>query len=127
MGRCISKIVEHEGIFKDKVRLIVVPDDCYDIDNLKGDCYNPVVNPDIPAERLEAEEREFEEKVGAEGVYGIVGQYKCPCCGSWEDADAVWGFVGDDWSGSGYDADVIISAEKALTDKITDLREQFSN
>lgn len=41
-----------------------------------------------------------------EGGWGIVGQFRCPRCGQWESADSVWGFIGDDWRGSGYDTDV---------------------
>jgi hypothetical protein len=93
----------------DKVRLQILPDEMCDIDNLKGDTFNPKANPDVPVSRLEREEREFEGRVNSDGVWGIMGEYKCPCCGQWITADSVWGFVGDDWKNSGYDSDVMYS------------------
>ena len=118
----VLKIVEHEGKFAGRVRMIVVADEGYILDNLKGDTYNAEVNVDIPAKRLEAKEKEFEARVEAEGVCGIIGQYKCPACGKWEDADSVWGFVGSDWLGSGHDEDVIITAEDTLIRAIEDIK-----
>jgi len=46
------------------------------------------------------------ERANDEGVWGIVGQYRDPATDRWETADSVWGFIGDDWRGSGYDYDV---------------------
>lgn len=87
----------------ENVRLVVVPDELCSMDDLKGDIFNPEANPDIPASRLEREEKEFEEKVNREGVYGLVGEYRCPHCGEWKHADSCWGFVGDDYDGYKYD------------------------
>lgn len=90
-----------------KVRLKIEPDYDADLDDLLGDSYDPTVNPDIPAKRL-AQEREWEiDRINREGVWGIVGQYKCKCCGSWTTADSVWGVVGDDWKESGYDLEIM--------------------
>ena len=44
------------------------------------------------------------------GVWGIVSEVLCPCCGQWMTVDSVWGFVGDSWRRSAYDTDVMDAA-----------------
>ena len=44
--------------------------------------------------------------VERDGTWGIIGEYKCPCCGEWTQADSCWGFIGEDWLHSGYDMDI---------------------
>lgn len=80
-----------------KVRLAIEPEDDVAgvLDYLNQDCYT---------ERQRKEERERADRLG---VWGIVGQYCCPCCGEWTTADAVWGFVGEDWKDSLYDSDIM--------------------
>lgn len=96
------------------VRLQIKPDYDRSIDDLAGDSFNPIANPDINPRKLAREYQEFVDKVNREGVYGIISQYKCPTCGEWITVDSCWGFVGDDWKGSGYDLDVKAAAlEKA--------------
>lgn len=98
---------------RDDVRLQIIPDELCSMDDLKGDMFSPTVNTDIPRSRLEREEEEFEQRVKDDGVYGIVGEYKCPCCDIWVQADSCWGFVGDDWKESGYDADIMAATMDA--------------
>ena len=84
------------------VRLVPRPDDePYD----PGDC------------ELDEHDRDRRER---DGVTGITAEFntgrECTCnsdysgdickCGAWEIADSVWGFIGDDWKDSGYDADL---------------------
>ena len=78
-----------------KYRIIEHEDQHMDLENLKGDCFNPKVNTDIPEEKLRAEELEFEELVNREGVFGYVLEAwnPEPGCG-WEHVDSCWGFVG---------------------------------
>jgi hypothetical protein len=65
------------------------------MENLKGDCFNPKVNTDIPEEVLKNGEREFEELVNQEGVFGYVLERWNPKPGiGWEHIDSCWGFVG---------------------------------
>lgn len=92
---------ESEGL----VRLQIEPDYDADLANLEGDCYDPGVNPDIQPHILARQRKEFFESVDREGVWGIIGQYRCPCCGNWQDAGSCWGFVGHEWSG--YDLDIM--------------------
>ncbi len=99
------------------VRLRIVKDDLViDIEDLKGDCFNPEVNNDIPESKLARQEKEFEERVHSEGVYGIVGEYRCIYDDTWKHADSVWGFVGDDWQYSGYDEDVMSQTLEAYNE-----------
>ena len=106
----------------DLVRLSIVADDTgWDLDELFGDTYNPKVNSDIDPERLARERREEVERVNSEGVWGIVGQYRCPCCKTWINADSIWGFVGEDWKDSVYDTDIQDTTLKARADVLSDL------
>jgi len=78
-----------------KYRIIERHDDDIDLDNLKGDSYNPRVNTDIPEEKLKEEEKAFERLVNDEGVYGYVLERWNPGVGKgWEHVDSCWGFVG---------------------------------
>ena len=92
---------------RDDVRLLIEPDQSYSMKDLKGDMFDPKINKDVKPEILAKQEKDFEERVSQQGVWGIVGQYKCPCCGEWKSTDSVWGFVGDDWEESGYDEDIM--------------------
>jgi hypothetical protein len=61
-----------------------------------------------------SEERREHERIvrmaGDWGVWGIVSEVKCPCCGRWVTVDSVWGFLGNDWRDSAYDTDVMQAA-----------------
>ena len=109
-------MVRWNELDEDCVRLRVEPDELICMDDLKGDVFNPLVNTDIQESKLLREEKEFEERVYQDGVVGIIGEYLCPCCGEWVEADACWGFVGDDWKGSGYDHDVMRAAVESYDD-----------
>lgn len=87
------------------VRLRVVPDEMRTLEDLEGDCFNPKANPDISASKLERDRDEFIAKVNHEGVWGIVGEYFDG--EQWQHTDSCFGFVGDDWKHSGYDADIM--------------------
>jgi len=79
-------------------------------DDLFGDTYNEDLNAaTVPGgvRTIRAEHKAAVDRVERDGVWGIVGEYKCPTCGAWTHADSVWGFVGDDWQFSGYDVDVM--------------------
>lgn len=56
--------------------------------------------------------KELWDRIENEGVWGLVGEVKCKCCGSWTTTDSVWGFVGDDWKNSGYDDYIIKTTKK---------------
>jgi hypothetical protein len=98
----------------ESVRLLIKPDENATIEDLEGDSFNPLANPDINPRKLAQDKEDFIEKVNRDGVWGIISQVKCTCCDSWLTVDSVWGFIGDDWKGSGYDLDCMQSAlEKA--------------
>lgn len=76
-------------------RIVEIPDMLYNIEDLKGDSYCPITNPDIPAEQLKKEERKFELDVDACGVFGYVLEKWNPEVGKgWEHVESCWGFVG---------------------------------
>lgn len=75
-------------------RIVEHLDRDFDLENLKGDCFNPKANPDIDADKLKAEEMIFESLVENEGVFGYVLEKKCASCGQYEHVDSLWGFVG---------------------------------
>jgi len=95
-----------------RVRIVAMPDHFCDMDDLKGDCFNPDVNGNINRNRLAREEREFEERVASEGVWGFRAEYWNGA--EWVETDSIFGFVGDDFIGSGYDDDLIESALDGL-------------
>jgi hypothetical protein len=94
------------------VRLQVLPDASGDLENLKGDTFNPKYVTHISRAQLEREEKAFEDRVERDGVVGIVGEYHDG--ETWRHADSCWGFVGDDWRDSGTDTDVMASTLEAL-------------
>jgi hypothetical protein len=76
-------------------RIIEVLDETYSLDNLKGDCFNPIENPDIDADELKKQELAFEREVDNEGVFGYVLQVWNPeVDAGWEHVDSCFGFVG---------------------------------
>lgn len=106
--------VWQEAVASGLVRLNIVADDSFDMENLKGDTFNRECNPEIQESRMAREEKEFENRVESEGVWGIVGEWRLRTEDEWEQADACWGFVGDDWKESGYDYDIMKSTLDAL-------------
>jgi len=106
-ARTLVEWDKHEGM---DVKLDIEPDDIVDMDDLKGDCFNPKYVDHISPNRLKRQEKEFEQRVYDEGVWGIVARVKCEHCGKWHVAASVWGFVGSDVEGSGYDIDIMSEA-----------------
>ena len=81
------------------VRLRTEPDYCVDFADLAGDCFDPTANPNIQPHILAKQEREYRERINWEGVWVLIGEYKCRCCGAWRVADSVGGIVGQDYDG----------------------------
>ena len=76
-------------------RIVEIPDCDVDLDNLKGDTYNPKVNTDIDSIELKRQEREFEDLVSREGVFGYALERWNPEPGiGYEHVDSCFGFVG---------------------------------
>jgi hypothetical protein len=96
------------------VRLRLVPDDCMSFDDLAGDTYTAELHPEIPRSVMDRERQAYIDKINAEGVWGVVGEYWNGL--EWEHADSCFGFVGDDWRGSGYDQDIMSATLSALGD-----------
>ena len=99
-----------------RVRIVAMPDHDICMDDLKGDFYDPRNNPDINANKLAREEKEFEERVASEGVWGFRAEYWNGA--EWIETDSIWGFVGDDFVDSGYDVDMMRGALDALAECI---------
>jgi len=81
------------------LRFRVVPDECFD---------------DTHLDMTDNERRQLWARINCDGVWGIVSEYRCACCGAWREAESVWGFVGDDFVDSGYDVDVKVEALQKL-------------
>lgn len=80
---------------------VKIKDSDYSFTDLCGDTYCPEVNNDIDPAQLKREKEAFVRRVKKEGVYG---------CGLALNGDLihafmVWGFVGNDYLGSGYDSE----------------------
>lgn len=79
----------------EKYRILEYVDVDFDLENLKGDCFNPKANPNQDADTLKNEETQFETLVENEGVFGYVLERWNPAPGTgWEHLDSCWGFVG---------------------------------
>lgn len=99
------------------VRLRIVADCDVDVDNLFGDTYNPKVNDDIPASRLERERKEEIARVDRDGVWGVQAQYFDGK--RWETSDSCYGFIGDDWKGANFEVDAMKSAMNAADNALS--------
>jgi hypothetical protein len=75
-------------------RIIEVMDDDISLDDLKGDSFNSELNTDLDREQLKIEEKQFEELVNNEGVYGYILEKwnSLPGMG-YEHVDSCFGFV----------------------------------
>ena len=98
-----------------KVRILVLPDEHADYDNLTGDMFDPKHNPGVDPEQLALDEKNFQERLNRDGVWGIVGEYYNG--ETWECADSCWGFVGDDVKTSGYLEDIRDATIKAYREQ----------
>jgi hypothetical protein len=100
---------------QDLIKIVAVKDRYTTIDDLKGDSYNPAVNPDMSPTQLYDEELNFDYRVGQEGIYGIIGMVKEH--GEWTSIDSIFGFVGKDFLRSGYDQDILNTLVKKVEGK----------
>lgn len=83
--------------------VVAVKDEHYRLDDLLGDTYDPEVNFDIAPDQLKKERAKEVRRIREKGVWGCgLALNGVPLYGSF-----VWGFVGDDYIGSGYDQEII--------------------
>lgn len=76
-------------------RIVELVDQYVSMDDLKGDIFNRDVNPDIPEDRMAREEKEFEQEVEMNGVFGYVLERWNPNPGmGYQHMDSCWGFIG---------------------------------
>lgn len=79
-----------------KYRILEVEDNYIDMDNLKGDCYNPKVVTDIPLTQLKNEEKAFEKFVYENGVYGyVLEKWDAKPGQGYTHIDSCFGFIGE--------------------------------
>jgi hypothetical protein len=95
-------------------RIVLVEDDNYSFEDLCGDCYNPEANPDIEVTTLARQKRAFRARVNSQGVYGAVMQVRPIPTEEWINIESLWGLVGMDFIGSGYEGDFIHQANDWL-------------
>jgi len=95
-------------------RVVLVEDDTYSFEELCGDVYSPEANPDVDVTVLARQKRAFRARVNKDGVYGSVAQVRETPLDEWVVIESIWGFVGDDFIGSGYESDFINAASEWL-------------
>lgn len=105
------------------VRLNMVDDPSYTFADLCGDTYNPEVNTDIDPAQLAKEKAAFRRRVNREGVHGVLLEVRTSPAAEWEGVpgnvvDSIWGFVGLDFLGSGYEGDMIQAAIDWAADNV---------
>lgn len=101
------------AIRQGKIRLNRQTDSQACFDDLAGDCFNPDANPSVDAEQLKQEAKEFRERISEFGAWVMISEYWTGR--EWEslfdiDGNAIGGFVGDDFFGSGYELQVMEAA-----------------
>lgn len=85
--------------------------DCFDAAREAGDVRLRHVEDSEPYMVGDAEnEPATRARIERHGVWGIIGEYRCPCCDEWRPADSCWGFVGDDLEDNGHDTDIMQAA-----------------
>jgi hypothetical protein len=100
-------------------RIRAVADPSYRFEDLCGDTYKPEANPDIDPKQLAREKATFRSRVNRMGVWGVLVEVRPSREIEWRDLgpealDSIWGFVGGDFIGSGYDGDLLSEAMHAL-------------
>ena len=81
-------------------RIVEIMDNNFDIENLKGDMFNPkyikeMHDSKMTIKRLKQEEKEFEDLVNREGVFGYALEKWNPAPNTgWEHVNSCFGFVG---------------------------------
>lgn len=73
---------------------------------------------DLSRERRDRIKREISDRIERKGLWGIESQVFTLADG-WTHCDSVWDFIGDDWSGSGYDLDLMRAALDARAALLT--------
>jgi len=89
------------------LRFRIVPDETF-YDDSYVDTWEISESDKIKAKK------EIRERIEEEGVWGIAVDKKCSECGQWDEVDSVYGFIGNEYEGSGYDIDVKISGLKSV-------------
>lgn len=95
-----------------RLRLVQCADEIMSFDDLAGDNYNAEANPDVPKHIMDAERQAFIDRVNSDGVWGFRSEVWDG--DEWIETDSCWGFVGDDFNGSGYEGDFYDSALEAF-------------
>ena len=82
--------VFQQAVESEIARLRIVPDE-----ELYDDSYLETWG--LTDRQLEHHRTSLWNKIDSEGVWGIVCETKCQCCGSWGHSASCWGFVGQDF------------------------------
>lgn len=93
------------------VRLREEPDDLPASDVI-GDLFGDSTGCPGGDRQFAAEKKRLDHQILAEGTTGILSEFWTGKV--WREASAVWGFVGQDWKGSGYDTDLKAEAIESL-------------
>lgn len=107
----VEKITQ--AVRQGKIRLTRMTDDDASFDDLAGDIFTPAANPSVDAEQLKREAKNFRNRIARSGVWIMVSEYWTGR--QWESFvgighNAIGGFVGHDFFGSGYELQVMETA-----------------
>lgn len=83
--------------------IVLVQDEHVSLEDLEGDTYKPELHTHLTAQQLKSEQRAFRNRIRDEGVFGIGIAVE----GKPKYESFVWGFVGEDAIGSGYDTTLL--------------------
>lgn len=102
-----------KAILSGKIKVEAQPDTTWRYEDLSGDVFNPDVNNDICPKELKRQERNFKARIHRAGVWFVESSYWTGR--DWESIEgisdnAISGFVGSDFFGSGYEYQLLKSA-----------------
>lgn len=103
-------------------RVVKIRDEFMSFADHAGDSFNPQVNVDIPPHILKKQEAKERARYYRLGMWGMTVELVNPLTGEWTELDdlvpdqhaAIWGFVGDDAVGSGYDGELLSHAAEYI-------------
>jgi len=101
------------ALLQGKIMLEKSEDEFYRYEDLAGDIFNPEINTSIEPKVLQRQERNFKERIRRQKVWGAITHYWTGR--SWEsfvgiDDNSIFGFVGNDLIGSGYEIQLLEAA-----------------
>ena len=100
-------------------RIDKVEDEFTTFEDISGDSYNPEVNNNIEPALLKSQEIAALRRFNKQGAFGYILSVED------KELSSIWGFVGNDFYGSGYDSEYYCEAIEQITKTRPEYVSQF--